>query len=67
MPQHEPVTNRHQLRVWLKLALETGLLDKLPPRYDPDGSGDPRPTGDYARQLMIELLCNRPHNGSCVA
>jgi hypothetical protein len=55
MPQREPGTNRHQLRVWLKLALETGLLDKVPPRYDPDGSGDPQPTADYARQLMVEL------------
>jgi hypothetical protein len=55
MPQHEPGTNRHPLRVWLKRALETGLLERVPPQCDPDGTGDPQPTDEYARRLLAEL------------
>ncbi len=55
MPAAQPGANRHQLRVWLKSAIESGLLDRVPPRYDPDGSGDPQPTEDYARRLLAEL------------
>ena len=55
MPQHETGANRHQLRVWLKLALETGLLERVPPQCDPDGIGDPQPTDEYARRLLAEL------------
>ena len=55
MPQNEPVANRHQLRVWLKLAVETGPLEKLPPHYEPDDSQHPQPTDRYARQLLAEL------------
>jgi hypothetical protein len=55
MPTSEPGANRHQLRVWLKWAIESGLLDRIPPQYDPDGSGDPQPTEDYARGLLAEL------------
>lgn len=55
MPNNEPVGNRHQLRVWLKLALETGLLEKLPPQYEPDDSQRPQSTEQYARQLLAEL------------
>jgi hypothetical protein len=55
MPTKDHGTGRHPLRVWLKLAIESGLLDRVPPRYDPDGSGDPQPTQEYARQLLAEL------------
>jgi hypothetical protein len=55
MPRQEPSAGRHQLRVWLKLAIETGVLDRVPPRYDPDGSGEPQSTHDYARRLLVEL------------
>jgi hypothetical protein len=55
MPKQEPSAGRHQLRVWLKLAIETGVLDRIPPQYDPDGSGNPQPTDDYARGLLAEL------------
>src|SRR5262249_95631 len=55
MPTSQPGANRHQLRVWLKWAIESGLLDRVPPRYDPEGSGDPQPIADYARPLLAEL------------
>ncbi len=51
----EPRANRHQLRVWLKWAIDSGVLDRVPPQCDPDGSGDPQPTEDYARGLLAEL------------
>src|SRR5579885_3120954 len=50
-PEPEPRANRHQLRVWLKWAIESGLLGRAPPWYDADGSGDPpsrRLGGDHA-------------------
>jgi len=55
MAKNEPIANRHHYRVWLKLALETGVLDKLPPQYEPDDSDHPQPTELYARQLLAEL------------
>lgn len=55
MPRNESGGNRHQLRAWLKLALETGLLDRVPPRCDLDGTGEPRLIADYARELLAEL------------
>ncbi len=55
MPKHEVGANRHQMRVWLKWAIESGLLDKLPPQYDPDDSQTTQPTDRHARQLLAEL------------
>ena len=55
MPASQPGANRHQLRVWLKSAIESGVLERVPPQCDPDGSGDPQPTVDYARGLLAEL------------
>ena len=55
MAASQPAGNRHHWRVWLKGTIETGVLDRVPPRYDPDGSGDPQPTDDYARGLLAEL------------
>jgi hypothetical protein len=55
MPKPEPGPNRHHYRVWLKWAIESGLIEKLPPLYDPDGIQNPQRTEAYARQLMAEL------------
>jgi hypothetical protein len=55
MATSQPGANRHHLRVWLKGAIESGLLDRVPPQYDPDGSGDPQPAEDYARRLLADL------------
>ncbi len=42
-------------RVWLKGTVESGLLDRLPPQFDPDGSGHPRNVDGYARRLLARL------------
>jgi transposase-like protein len=55
MSQHEPGVNRHQLRAWLKLAIESGLLERVPPQYVPEEPGEPEPTDGYARRLLAEL------------
>ncbi len=55
MPKQEVSTNRHHFRVWLKWAVESGLLDKLPPLCDAEGCGGPQPTDQYARRLLAEL------------
>jgi hypothetical protein len=55
MAAPQPAGNRHQLRVWFKGAIESGVLDRVPPQYDPGGSGDPQPIDDYARGLLTEL------------
>ncbi len=55
MSRGESRGNRHELRVWLKLALESGVLERVPPRCDPEGTGSPGPTDDYARRLIAEL------------
>jgi hypothetical protein len=49
------VPTRGQLRVWLKWVTQSGLLEKLPARYDPDGQGGSRAPGDVARSLLIAL------------
>jgi len=55
MPKPETRPNRHHYRVWIKWAIESGLLGKLPPRYEPDGFPNPQDTEPYARQLLAEL------------
>jgi hypothetical protein len=55
MPTSQSGANRHQLRVWLKSAIESGLLDRVPSRYDLDGSGDFEFTEYYAHRLLTEL------------
>ncbi len=44
-----------QLRVWLKWAVESTILDRLPPRYEVDGSGSPQGSEAYARALLAEM------------
>jgi hypothetical protein len=55
MPTEEPVTNWYMLRIWLKMAVESGHLATLPPQYSSDNSQVPQPTERYARQLIDEL------------
>lgn len=55
MPKPQNDANRHRLRVWIKLALETGLFEKLPPQLKLDGFSEPRDATEYARGLMEEL------------
>ncbi len=55
MPRPEASANRHQLRVWIKWALESGLLDKLPLLCDAEGCEPPQRTDRYARGLLAEL------------
>jgi hypothetical protein len=55
MLKPEPKPTRGQLRVWLKWAVESGLLDKLPPNYDLDEQADLAATEQVARQLLAEL------------
>ena len=55
MLKPEPTPTRGQLRVWLKWAVQSGLLDKLPPSYDLDEQADPAATEQVARQLLAEL------------
>ena len=55
MLKPEPRPTRGQRRVWLKWAVQSGLLDKLPPSYDLDEQADPAATEQVARQLLAEL------------
>jgi hypothetical protein len=55
MLKPEPKPTRGQLRVWLKWAVQSGLLDKLPPPYNLDDQADPPATEQVARQLLAEL------------
>jgi hypothetical protein len=51
----ESVPNRHHYRVWIKWAIESGLIEKLPPLCDANGVRGPQSTEAYARQLLAEL------------
>ena len=55
MPKPEPGQNRHHFRVWIKMAIQSGLIDKLPPVYEPCGSQGTENTDAYAHQLLTEL------------
>jgi hypothetical protein len=55
MPKPESGPNRHHFRIWIKMALQSGLIDKLPPLYEPDKFQNPLRTEEYARQLLAEL------------
>jgi hypothetical protein len=55
MPKQEREPNRHHLRVWIKLALENGVLEKLPPKMRMEGNAEPQDVAQYARQLLEEL------------
>jgi hypothetical protein len=46
---------RGQLRIWLKWAVESAVLDRLPPRYEGEGSGSLQSPEVYARALLDEM------------
>jgi hypothetical protein len=55
MRKTEPRPIRHHFRIWLKMAIQSGLIDRLPPLYEADGFQTPLRTDEYARQLVAEL------------
>jgi hypothetical protein len=55
MSKPESGPNRHHFRIWVKMAIQSGLIDRLPPRYEPDAYQDSVKTGEYARQLLVAL------------
>jgi hypothetical protein len=55
MPKPEPGPNRHHFRIWIKTAIQSGLIDKLPPHYEPDGTQRPLRTDEHAHHLLAEL------------
>jgi hypothetical protein len=55
MPKSEPGSNRHHFRIWIKMALQSGLIDRLPPMFEPDGFQTALKTDEHARQLLAEL------------
>jgi hypothetical protein len=55
MPKPEAGPNRHHFRIWIKMALQSGLIDKLPPVYERGGVQNPQRTDQYARHLLAEL------------
>jgi hypothetical protein len=54
MASTEPSATRGQLRAWLKTAIKSGMLDRLPPYFEPEG-GVRRDVLDHAHALLIEL------------
>ena len=55
MPKTEPGPNRHHFRIWIKMAIQSGLIDRLPPLYEADDFQTPLKTEEFARQLLAEL------------
>ena len=55
MPKPQPGPNRHHFRIWIKMAIQSGLIEKLPPLYEPIGNQSPFQTEAYARRLLTEL------------
>jgi hypothetical protein len=54
MKQPTPPPKPGPLRSWLKLALRSGALERIP-RHFPDGAHGPVDTIDYARELLESL------------
>jgi hypothetical protein len=55
MPKPEAGPNRHHFRIWIKMVLQSGLIDKLPPVYERGGVQNPQRTDQYGRHLLAEL------------
>ena len=55
MPKQQPGLNRHHFRIWIKMIIQSGLIDKLPPLYEADGFQNSQSTESFARQLLVEL------------
>ncbi|HEY2157520.1 MAG TPA: hypothetical protein VGH33_17970 [Isosphaeraceae bacterium] len=61
MPGREPQNeSRGRLRAWLKMAVRSTTLDRVPPGYEPDGPGSGGPTRDFARSLLARLQAFDP-------
>jgi hypothetical protein len=55
MSKPESRPNRHHFRIWVKMAIQSGLVDRLPPLYEPNPFQVSVKTGEYARQLLAAL------------
>jgi hypothetical protein len=55
MSKPESGPNRHHFRIWVKMAIQSGLIDRLPPLYEPDPFQVSVKTGEYARRLLAAL------------
>jgi hypothetical protein len=55
MPKPESKPTRGQLKVWLKWAVQSDPLEKLPPRCDLEDLADPPDTEEVAHRLLAEL------------
>jgi hypothetical protein len=55
MPKPDAGPNRHHFRVRIKMAIQSGLIDKLPPVFEPWGSQGSENTDAYAHQLLTVL------------
>ena len=55
MSKPEPKLTRGQLRVWLKWVLQSGVLDRLPPQFDAEGTSRPSAPEEIARRLLARL------------
>ncbi len=55
MSKPEPRLSRGQWRVWLKWVLQSGLLDRLPPRYEAEGASNVSTPEEVARELLTRL------------
>jgi len=62
MPTQDPERKRQLLRLWLKMAVESGHLSTLYPQYSPHKSQTLQPTDCYAGKLIVEL--KDPDNSS---
>jgi hypothetical protein len=54
MSKPSPRPKPNPLRVWLKQAIHSGTLERIPRHYSP-GAGGSHDTIDYARDLLAEL------------
>jgi hypothetical protein len=55
MPKHDGELNRHLLCVWVRWAIESKLVDKLPAQYGAGGPRNSESTVGYASHLLAEL------------
>ncbi len=56
----QPNESRGQLGAWLKMAVRSTLLDRVPPDYEPACPGTGGPTRDHARDLLARFQALDP-------